>query len=129
ATGQIEIDLSLANEPPAEFDDVVRVAPGISPPTVLTRVEPQIPALAGANRIGGTVALQVVVQTDGTAKVVKVVRPLPFGLTEAAVDTIEQWKWAPATRDGNQIAVSTIIEVNFGYKERGGSTYPECPAR
>src|SRR5262245_35991361 len=116
--GQIEIDFKLADAPPAEFDDVEHVRPGVSTPTVLKRVEPQYTPESRALGIVGTVVLQAVVQADGTAKIVKVVKPLNLDLTESAIQAIEQWKFRPGMRDGKEVPVSVNVEVNFNLERR-----------
>src|SRR5262249_33495181 len=75
---QIDIDFSLTDGPSAEFDDV-NWARGATVPKVLQRVEPRYTDEAGQARLSGTVVLQAVIPADGTPKVLKVVKPLPFG--------------------------------------------------
>jgi TonB family protein len=118
AIAEIEVDFNLADAPPAEYDDVARVGPGVSAPTVLTRVEPQYTEEARAAHRSGTVVLQAVVGSDGSAKVLKIVKPLDLGLTESAVTAIEQWKFRPAMRNGKEVPVSLNIEVNFNLENR-----------
>jgi TonB family protein len=62
----------------------------------------------------GTVILGVLVGTDGVAHDISVLKPLPNGLTESAVETVRSWKFRPATgSDGAPIERKTIIEVVF----------------
>ena len=61
----------------------------------------------------GTVILQAVIQTNGTADIVKVVKPLPFGLTESALEALQEWRFKPAVRNGKEIPVAANIEVAF----------------
>ena len=62
----------------------------------------------------GTVTLNAVVTEDGRAADIKVVKRAPFGLANAAVETIQQWKFEPAKdRDGRPVAVRQFIEVSF----------------
>ena len=64
-------------------------------------------------RVVGTVILQTVIQTNGTADILKIVKPLPFGLTESALEALQQWRFMPAVRNGKEIPVATNIEVAF----------------
>jgi len=64
----------------------------------------------------GTVILQAV-QTNGTADILKVVKPLPFGLTESALEALQQWRFMPAVRNGKEIPVATNIEVAFNIEQ------------
>jgi TonB family protein len=110
---QIDIDFRLAAAPRAEYDDVNRVEAGTSPPGVVSRVEPQYTEEARQARLTGSVIFQAVVQTNGTADILKVVKPLPLGLTESALKAIQQWRFRPAVRTGKEIPVALSIEVNF----------------
>jgi TonB family protein len=117
AIAQVDIDFSLAAAPPIEYDDVNR--PAISGPTVLMRVEPKYTDEARQARVVGTVILQAVVQTNGTANILKVVKPLPLGLTESALEAIQQWKFRPAvSRNGKEIPVAINIEVDFNLEQK-----------
>jgi protein TonB len=93
--------------------------PAISGPTVLMRVEPKYTDEARQARVVGTVILQAVVQTNGTANILKVVKPLPLGLTESALEAIQQWKFRPAvSRNGKEIPVAINIEVDFNLEQK-----------
>ena len=114
AIAEIDIDFSLATAPRAEYDDIQNTStPGISAPAVIKRIEPQYTAEARQARAAGTVILQVVIQTNGTADILKVVKPLPSGLTESALEAIRQWRFRPAVRQGKEIPIAINIEVGF----------------
>ena len=115
AHAQIDIDFSLAAAPRADYDDIQTdmSAIGISAPTVIKRVEPRYTDEAREERLVGTVILQTVIQTNGTADIVKVVKPLPFGLTESALEALQEWRFKPAVRNGKEIPVAANIEVAF----------------
>jgi TonB family protein len=115
AHAQIDIDFSLAAAPRAEFDDIATdmSAPGISAPTIIKRVEPRYTDEARQERVVGSVILQTVIQTNGTADIVKIVKPMPFGLTESAFEALQQWRFTPAVRNGKEIPVAANIEVAF----------------
>jgi TonB family protein len=115
AHAQIDIDFSLAAAPRADYDDIQTdmSASGISAPTIIKRVEPRYTDEARQERIVGTVILQTVIQTNGTADILKVVKPMPFGLTESAVQALQQWRFMPAVRNGKEIPVAANIEVAF----------------
>jgi len=114
---QIDIEFTLAHAPPAQYDGMIW-ASGTTIPKVLTRVEPQYTSEAAQARVTGTVVLQGVIGTDGSTKVVKIVKPLTLDLTLSAVEAIQQWTFIPANRDGKEIPVSVVIEVHFGLENR-----------
>ena len=94
----------------------VRMSPGIAPPTITFRVEPEYTPEAREAKYRGTVVVAGVVHEDGTLEVSKVVRGLEYGLTEKAVEALQQWKFKPGMRGGKPVAVSLNIEVNFNLK-------------
>lgn len=62
----------------------------------------------------GTVLLVVVVGADGKAHEIVVIKPLPNGLTETAIEAVQSWRFKPAKGpDGNPAAVRQTIEVTF----------------
>jgi TonB family protein len=85
----------------------------ISQPTVVRMVAPEYTAEALAAKTEGLVTLEAVVGTDGSISKVKVVKLLGKGLDDKAVECVQKWRFKPAMRDGEAIAVKTTIEVNF----------------
>lgn len=66
--------------------------------------------------IQGVVELEVVVQLDGSAQEIRVLKPLPYGLTQAAIERVKTWRLTPATGpDGNPVGVRETIELNFSF--------------
>jgi TonB family protein len=62
----------------------------------------------------GTVTLNAVVTEDGRAADIKVVKRIPYGLANAAIEAVQQWRFEPAKGpDGRPVAVRQIIEVTF----------------
>jgi hypothetical protein len=65
-------------------------------------------------KIQGVVELVGIVGTDGRVHRLRVVKPLPGGLSSAAVEAVTKWRIAPATGpDGKPVAVREIFEVFF----------------
>ena len=75
--------------------------------------------IVGAVRAGlnGTVVLQAVIKTDGTVDVLRVVRGLPLGLTENAIDALKEWQFSPGKKNGQDVDVSVNLEVNFNLRK------------
>jgi TonB family protein len=62
----------------------------------------------------GTVVLDVEIDAEGLPAAIAVVKGLPCGLSQEAVETVEAWRFTPATGpDGNAAAVIVPIEVTF----------------
>lgn len=100
-------------EPPDLSEEPLRIGAGVTPPTVVSQVHPEMTLAAREEQIEGTVVLELIVHTDGTAEVVRVVRGLGYGLDFAAMDALEQWVFEPGTRNGEPVAVVINAEVNF----------------
>jgi TonB family protein len=97
----------------AETASAIKVGPGIKPPTLAYKVEPEYSEEARAAKLQGTVLLKVVIDVDGLAKDIQVVNGQGLGLDEQAVAAIMRWKFNPAQKDGAPVAVQAQIEVNF----------------
>lgn len=61
----------------------------------------------------GKVALRVTLAPTGKVSEVKVLRALPDGLTENAIDAACQIEFTPARKGGNAVAQYVMIEYNF----------------
>ncbi|MBN8732235.1 MAG: energy transducer TonB [Acidobacteria bacterium] len=82
-------------------------------PKVLHKVEPTYTEAAREAKVMGTVVMSVIVEKDGTASNMKILKGLDPGLDENAMAAVKQWKFAPGTKDGKPVRVSATIEVNF----------------
>jgi len=76
-------------------------------------VSPIYPEAARKVRLEGVVILDMVVDRDGNVGDVRVLRPLAYGLTEAAITAVKQWKYEPSTVDGAPVAVVFTVTVRF----------------
>ncbi len=90
-----------------------RIGGGVSPPTVLSKVEPEYSEEARKAKWQGTVILQVVVDEHGLPQQVHVTRSLGLGLDQKAVEAVAKWKFKPGMKDGKPVQVIATIEVNF----------------
>ncbi len=90
-----------------------RVGGGVSAPRALYQPDPEYSEEARKAKYQGTVMLWVVIGPDGRVHDMKVVRPLGLGLDEKAIEAVKQWKFEPARKDGQPVAVQVNIEVNF----------------
>jgi TonB family protein len=84
-------------------------------PRLLSSAKPQYTAEAMRNRIQGSVRLRAIVERDGTPSGVEVVNSLDakFGLDQAAIDAVKQWRFAPGTVDGNPVRVMVTVDLSF----------------
>jgi len=90
-----------------------RIGGGVSPPSVIFKVEPEYSEEARKAKFQGTVVLFVVVDEKGNPRDLKVVRPLGLGLDQKAIEAVEKWRFKPGMKDGRAVPVQATIEVNF----------------
>lgn len=84
-----------------------------SPPVLISKHEPKYSSEARKAGLQGSVLVSLVVGTDGIPQNVKVLRGLGLGLDEKAVEAVQGWKFEPARKAGEPIAVPAQVEVNF----------------
>jgi TonB family protein len=90
-----------------------RVGGGVSAPRALYAPDPEYSEEARKAKWQGTVVLWVVIGPDGKPRDVRVQRSLGMGLDEKAIEAVRTWKFEPAKKDGQPVAVQVNVEVNF----------------
>jgi TonB family protein len=83
------------------------------PPTPAYTPDPKCSKEAREARIDSAVELAVGVGMDGLVHDISVVMPLGYGLEEAAIKAVKEWRFKPGTRLGNQAPVQIHIHVEF----------------
>ncbi|HEX9737565.1 MAG TPA: energy transducer TonB [Thermoanaerobaculia bacterium] len=68
---------------------------------------------ARKSRIQGMVILRTVIDEEGNVAAAEVVKGLPFGLTESALETIRTWRYQPAVKGNRPVPVYLNVLVNF----------------
>ena len=53
------------------------------------------------------------VAADGRPRDIRVARSLGMGLDEKAIEAVRTWRFEPARKDGNPVAVQINVEVSF----------------
>jgi protein TonB len=92
---------------------VMSVGGGVSAPEVIHSVDPQFTDEARRTNQQGTVAIQLIVDSQGNPQDARVVRHLGMGLDQKAIDAVHQYKFRPAMYQGHPVAVQMVIEVEF----------------
>lgn len=92
--------------------------PRVTPPKPLLAPAPQFSETAIRGGFEGVVGLNVIVDSKGRISKVIVVHPAGRGLDEEAVRTVKSWRFKPATRDGQPVAVAVYIEIDFHLYDR-----------
>jgi len=107
------LTLPAVAPPPPRPPAPVRVTGEIRPPERVFSPSPVYTEVARAARLQGIVILDAVIETDGSVTDVSVLRGLPLGLSEAAVDAVSRWKFRPATLNDRPVAVIYTLTIYF----------------
>jgi periplasmic protein TonB len=99
---------------PAQTDDdaVYDLGPGITPPRVVKQVNPRYPTNRGVRAVG-SVIIALVVSSKGLPKDPHVVKSLDKDLDESAVEAVQEWRFAPAEKNGKAVAVRVSVQIQF----------------
>jgi len=85
----------------------------VLPPRPTYTPEPEFSEQARHAKFQGTVILQIVVNKKGDVVRVRLERALGMGLDQNAMEGVERWRFTPATRNGQPVAVALNVEVAF----------------
>ncbi len=94
-------------------EDALRVGGDVKAPVVVSRVEPMYTESARADRVSGIVIVEALVDKSGAVRDAIVLKDLPYGLGESALEAVKQWRFAPAIRNGEPVDVLFNLTVNF----------------
>ena len=98
------------------YPGVYSIGRAVTPPKVRFRVDPTYTPVAQAARVQGTVLLEAIVRANGRIEIVRVIRPLGYGLEENAAEALGNWMFEPATRMGQAVDVLITVEVGFNIR-------------
>lgn len=102
-----------ASVPENDETRLFKIGRGVQRPEAVFTPAPEFPDRASHENFQGVVVLNLIVDTAGKVQNIHVVRPVGMGLEEAAVATVKTWRFKPAQREGEPVAVEMNIEVAF----------------
>lgn len=105
--------LFLVVEAPPSKKAVAQELERLIPPRAVESPAPTYPEGARKHRIQGVVIVQVVVEKDGSVSRIRVLKHLHPTMDEAAVEAIRQWRFEPATLEGEPVAVHYNLVIKF----------------
>jgi protein TonB len=82
--------------------------------SIKSKVNPEYPAMARKMKLGGSVQVDVFIDTEGKVDKVQVVRGNPL-LTSAAVTALKRWTFLPFTSEGK--AVRAVAGFTLSFKQ------------
>jgi TonB family protein len=99
---------SHGNQPAAP----VPIGGEVKPVQLLSSVPPVYPQLARTQRISGDVKIDALIDEHGRVTGMKVVTG-PVMLHQAAMDALRQWKYRPATLNGEPVSMHLTVTIQF----------------
>lgn len=82
-------------------------------PVILVNAQPRYTDEARREKIQGVVTLRILVDETGSPTKITIVRGLPGGLNESAIDAARRIKFKPAMKDGKPVSFWMVVEMNF----------------
>jgi protein TonB len=98
---------------PAAVNEPIRVTGAVTRPVLLDGPQPRYTELARRAGVQGTVIVEAVIDENGRVTNVKVLKALPMGLDQAAVEAVKSWRFQPATLAGRAVKVYYTLTANF----------------
>lgn len=86
---------------------------GVTAPVPKYTPEPEFSSEARNSKFQGTVVLEIVLDKAGTVSRLRIIRALGENLDLNAVEKVKTWRFQPASRNGQPVAVAMNIEVSF----------------
>jgi len=109
-----DIIFDIPEGPPSrEPEGPIRVGGDVLRPEKISGPDPQYTEIARKARIQGVVILEAIIDKEGYVQNVKVLKSLPMGLDQAAVEAVRTWRFRPATLNGRPVDVYYNLTVNF----------------
>lgn len=92
---------------------VLRVGGAVKPPKTVYAPDPEYSEEARRRKFQGINILGLVLGPDGHPRDLWIVRGLGEGLDEKSIEAVKQWRFEPATKDGEPVAVFLSVETSF----------------
>jgi periplasmic protein TonB len=92
---------------------VFQIGGGISAPILVFQPDPEFSEEARKAKFQGEVLVNLVVDATGRPTRVRVIRPVGMGLDEKALEAVRQYKFKPARKGTQAVAVELNVAVNF----------------
>ena len=97
----------------ATEEPISHVGGNITAPRATYTPEPEFSQEARKAKYGGITVLTLMVDKNGNVSRISVVRALGMGLDAEAVNRVKTWRFSPAMRGNEPVAVEMNVEVSF----------------
>jgi len=115
SSGKLGEETSAPTEKLSDHRDstAFRIGQGVSPPRLIYQYEPAFNEIAREVKYQGTLTLGLIVNREGVPTDIHILSPLGCGLDLKAVQAVKDWRFSPAEKDGQPVAVEIAVEVAF----------------
>ena len=90
----------------------------VDAPVALRKVDPKYPQTLVQDHVEGEVILYGVIRQDGTVDSIQLVRGIDPQLDAYSIEAFAQWKFQPATKEGQPVDLEAIVHIPFRGPER-----------
>ena len=90
----------------------------VNAPVALRKVDPKYPQILVQDHVEGEVILYGVIRQDGTVDSIQLVRGIDPQLDAYSIEAFAQWKFQPATKEGQPVDLEAIVYIPFRGPER-----------
>jgi protein TonB len=90
-----------------------KIGGDVSAPILIHSIAPKFPESARNAKVGGSVLVNLQVDTNGNPNHVRAIRGVGYNFDESAVDAVKQYRFKPAMKAGKPVPVQLNVEVNF----------------
>jgi TonB family protein len=85
----------------------------VSAPVPVLKVDPKYPQTLIEEHVEGEVILYGVIRPDGTVDSIQLVKGVDEQLDANSITAFSQWKFEPATREGQPVPLEAIVHIPF----------------
>jgi TonB family protein len=89
-------------------------------PVAIREVGPGYPLELMKENVQGTVMLSAVIRSDGSVSEVNILHGLDDRLDAYASAALSRWRFRPATRNGDPVALQTVVMIPFRPRRKLG---------
>jgi TonB family protein len=111
-SGAITLRAQVASQNPSEIV-YTHTEKGMTAPKAVYQPAPEYADAPRRKKIQGAVLVSMIVNADGKVRDTQVLHGLDKDLDQKALECVNQWKFEPATKDGQPVAMRLIVQVNF----------------
>jgi TonB family protein len=97
----------------AETTDVYKTSEVDTKALITYKPQPLYSTEARKKNVSGIVVLHLILASSGEIKNITVVKGLPEGLTEEAIEAAKQIEFSPAIKDGKKVSQLVTVVYNF----------------